>query len=102
MSIADFLFSRLQQKLLAPLLLNPERQFNLTELLAYAGTVRNAGQLQIFKMLSVGLLQEERIGNVRQLHIKKAFPFYAELRSICLKSFGLKQKIFAMLKPFAA
>lgn len=40
--------------------------------------------------------------NQRQIRINEAFPLYPELRSICLKSFGLKEKLMEVLSPVTA
>ena len=42
MGIADFLISRRQQRLLAPLLTQPHRSFSLSELLRLSGAGRGA------------------------------------------------------------
>lgn len=99
MSIADFFLSPLQQRVLAPLLLNPGRKFKFTELLRLSGPGRGAGQLQIQKMISAGLLSEEINGTQRNIKINEQFPLYHELRSICMKTFGLKNRLRDLLEP---
>jgi len=54
MGIADFLVSRRQQRLLAPLLTQAGRSFSLSELLRLSGAGRSAGQLQLQKLLTAG------------------------------------------------
>ncbi len=93
MSIADFLFSSGQQRMLAPLLLRPDQSFKLTELLGFFHSGRGAGQLQVKKLLAAGVLIENRMGNQRRIRVNERFPLYPELRSICLKSFGLAEQI---------
>ena len=99
MSIADTLLTPRQQKILAPLLLNPQQQYRLSELLALSGTGRGASQKHIDNFLRAGLLKEERRGNQRCIQINTAFPLYADLRSICLKSFGLSEELRKVLTP---
>ena len=79
--------------MLAPLLLHPEKSFKLTELLGFFHSGRGAGQLQIKKLLDAGVFTETRMGNQRRIRINDRFPLYPELRSICLKSFGLAEQI---------
>lgn len=93
MSIADFLFTPGQQRMLAPLLLRPDQSFKLTELLGFFHSGRGAGQLQVKKLLDAGVLAETRMGNQRRIRVNERFPLYPELRSICLKSFGLAEQI---------
>jgi predicted nucleotidyltransferase len=99
MGIADFLISRRQQRLLAPLLTQPHRSFSSSELLRLSGAGRGAGQLQLQKLLSAGVVLDERVGNQRRIRVNVAFPLYLDLRSICLKSFGLAERLRAALKP---
>jgi uncharacterized protein len=102
MSIADFLLTPAQQRILGPLLLNPGRKFKLIELLRLSGPGRGAGQLQVAKLIRAGVLTEEHLGNQRHIRINERFPLYPELRSICLKSFGLKEKLMEVLRPVAS
>ena len=99
MSIADTLLTPRQQRILAPMLLHPQQQYRLTELLALSGTGRGASQKHIENFLQAGLLIEERRGNQRCIQINTAFPLYPDLRSICLKSFGLTEGLRAVLAP---
>lgn len=101
MSLADFLLTSRQQKILAPLLLNPGHSYRLSELLAMSGTGRGASQKHIDNFVQAGLLQEERRGNQRCLQINRDFPLYEDLRSICLKSFGLGEGLKTVLEPLA-
>ena len=101
MSLADILLTPRQQKMLAPLLLNPGHTYRLSELLALSGAGRGASQKHIDNFVEAGLLQEERRGNQRCLQINQDFPLYEDLRSICLKTFGLSEGLKAALEPLA-
>lgn len=101
MGLADILLTPRQQKMLAPLLLNPGHSYRLSELLALSGTGRGASQKHIENFVRAGLLQEERRGNQRCLQINQNFPLYEDLRSICLKSFGLTEGLKAAFEPLA-
>ncbi len=99
MSIVDFLLTPAQQRILAPLLLNPQRKFMLTELVRYGGTGRGGTQDFIQRLIKSGVLRDEKLGNVRQISINSDFPLFAELRSICLKTFGLAERLKERLEP---
>ena len=101
MSLADIILTPRQQKMLAPLLLNPGQSYRLSELLALSGAGRGASQRHIDNFVEAGLLQEERRGNQRCLQINQDFPLYEDLRSICLKSFGLSEGLKEVLEPLA-
>ena len=97
MGLADFLFSPTQQKILGPLLMSPGRSYRVLELLRMAGSGRGGAQVQLNKLLKAGVLLEEWSGNQKHIQINTNFPFYSELRSICLKSFGLIEKFRQIL-----
>lgn len=99
MGIANVLLTDRQQRLLAPLLLNPEKSLRISELLSISGSGHGATQKHIQKFVDAGLLLEYRQGNQRYLQINQSFPFYDELRSICLKSFGLADTLARTLEP---
>lgn len=101
MSLADIFLTPRQQKMLAPLLLNPGHSYRLSELLALSGAGRGASQKHIDNFVEAGVLQEERRGNQRYLQINQTFPLYEDLRSICLKSFGLSEGLRTALEPLA-
>lgn len=99
MGIADILLTARQQKMLAPLLLNPEKSLRVSELLAISGSGHGATQKHIQKFVEAGVLLEHRQGNQRYLRINQEFPFFDELRSICIKSFGLTETLAQALEP---
>jgi predicted nucleotidyltransferase len=99
MSIADFLLTPRQQRILAPLLLDPSLSLRVSELLALSGSGRGATQKHIQTFVDIGLLNEYRQGNQRYLQINSSFALFNELRAICLKSFGLTDVLRAALDP---
>jgi len=99
MSIANILLTQRQQRILAPLLLSPERRLRVSELLALSGKGHGATQKHIQNFVDAGLLLEHRQGNQRYLQINQKFPIYEELRSICIKSFGLRETLAQALEP---
>jgi len=101
MGLADILLTPRQQKMLTPLLLNPEQSYRLSELLTLSGSGRGASQKHIDNFVKAGVLKEERLGNQRCLKINQDFPLYQDLRSICLKTFGLGEGLKAALEPLA-
>ena len=101
MSLADFLFSPRQQRLLGRLLLNPGRSYSLTDVLASSGAGRGGTQVFVQRLLEAGVLIDEPLGRQRRIRINEHFPLYPELRSICLKSFGLGEQLRETLAPFA-
>ena len=99
MSIADFLLTPRQQRVVAPLLLDPSLSLRVSELLALSGSGRGATQKHIQTFVDVGLFSEYRQGNQRYLKINTSFALFDEPRPICLKSFGLAEVLRAALDP---
>jgi predicted nucleotidyltransferase len=102
MSIADFLITPVQQRLLAPLLLHPESSYSLSDLLRVAGSGRGNTQRLVTNLVHAGVLREQRQGNQRRLQVDTAFPLYPELRSICLKTFGIADRLGRALAPLSS
>lgn len=99
MSIANFLFTAGQQRILGAVLTTPDKDFTLTELMHRFGKGHGAAQTQVKKLIDAGVLIEKHLGNRRQIRANKSFPLYPELRSICLKTFGVKERLIAALAP---
>jgi predicted nucleotidyltransferase len=88
-SIADALFSGLQQRLLAVLFGQPDRSFYGNELLRLTGTGRGALQRELEKLVAAELVTVKFIGNQKHYQANAASPIFAELRGIVLKTIGL-------------
>ncbi|MBY5751791.1 nucleotidyltransferase domain-containing protein [Rhizobium leguminosarum] len=100
MSLVDFLFSRRQQRMLAALLLHPARQYGSNELIALSGPGNGAGRRILDQFELSGLVLRTSRRNQRLYAINISHPVYPELRSICLKTFGLGKTIAEGLTPF--
>ncbi|MBY5713298.1 hypothetical protein [Rhizobium leguminosarum] len=93
MSAADFLFSERQQRMLAALILHPERQYGTNELLAIGGRGVGAGRNAIKAFDRAGIIKKSARGNQVAYSIDVDHPIYPELRSICLKTFGMSDLV---------
>jgi len=101
MGIADFMFAPKQQKLLATLLLHPDKSYSFNDLLRKSGAGRGSGQRELNRLIEAGIAKDERVSNLRQVRINRDFPLYEEIRSICLKTFGLRERLSDALAPVA-
>jgi predicted nucleotidyltransferase len=99
MSIADFMFTPREQRVLSLVLSAPERSFNLAELMSRSGAGSGAGQHTVRRLSEAGVLRESRMGNQRLFQANADFPLYPELRSICAKSFGLAGMLREAVAP---
>ncbi|MFN3832646.1 MAG: nucleotidyltransferase domain-containing protein [Allorhizobium sp.] len=101
MSTLDFLLSERQQKLLGALMMHDERSLSVSDLIRIGGPGNGATQRIIDAFEKAGIVTKESKGNQRLYKVNKKHPIYPELRSICLKTFGLADVISDELKKFA-
>lgn len=95
----DIIFSEVQQRILAELMLHPDESRSTNYLIGAAEKGRGATQRMLDDMVKSGLLQDFRMSNQRRFKVNPNFIFYQEVRSICIKSFGLADVIRDALWP---
>lgn len=101
MNAADGLFPQGLQRVMAPVMLNPEQEFRHNELVKRAGPGRGAGQNAIRTMLRSRIALSRRLGNQLLISANKSHPLFPELRAICLKSFGVADRVSGALAPWS-
>lgn len=101
MSMVDFMLSERQRRMLGVLLMNPDSQFGTNELLSIGGPGVGAGRNVLRSFEKADLVVRSTRGNQVVYSINKRNPIFPELRSICLKTFGVKDVVAEGLKPFA-
>lgn len=101
-SIADALFTRSQQRVLAVLFGNPGRSFYASEIIARAGAGTGAVQRELARLESAGLVTVTRVGRQKHYQADPAAPVYEELRGLVLKTAGLADVLRDALAPVAA
>jgi predicted nucleotidyltransferase len=99
--LADALFSKVQQRVLAVLFGNPDRSFYANEVIALAGSGTGAVQRELARLETAGLVTVKRVGNQKHYQANAAAPVFKELRSLVLKTFGLADVLRAALAPLA-
>jgi hypothetical protein len=87
--IADALFSKVQQRVLAVLFGNHSRSFYANELIALAGSGSGAVQRELTQLSAAGLVTVTRIGNQKHYQANASAPVFEELRGLVLKTSGL-------------
>jgi predicted nucleotidyltransferase len=100
--VADALFTKVQQRVLAVLFGNPARSFYANELIALAGSGTGAVQRELARLASSGLVTVSHVGNQKHYQANAASPVYEELRGLVLKTSGLVDVLRAALLPLAA
>jgi len=100
--LADALFTKVQQRVLALLFGNPGRSFYANELIALAGSGTGAVQRELARLAASGLVTVSHVGNQKHYQANAASPVYEELRGLVLKTSGLVDVLRVALQPLAA
>ena len=100
--LADALFSRTQQKVLALLFGQPDRSFYATELITMAGAGSGAVQRELAKLEQSGLVTSRRIGNQKHYQANRESPLFAELSGIVRKTVGVAEPLREALHSLAS
>jgi predicted nucleotidyltransferase len=101
-SVADALFTRGQQRVLAVLFGNPGRSFYANEIIARAGGGTGAIQRELARLEGAGLVTVTRVGKQKHYQANPDAPVYAELRGLVLKTAGLADVLREALAPLAS
>ncbi|MBC7718172.1 MAG: nucleotidyltransferase domain-containing protein [Chitinophagaceae bacterium] len=101
-TMADALFPKVRQRVLAVLFGNPGRSFYANEVIALAQSGTGAVQRELAALLDAGLLIMTKRGNQKHFQANTAAPVFAELRGLVLKTMGLADVLRAALAPLEA
>jgi predicted nucleotidyltransferase len=101
-SLADALFPRVRQRVLALLYGNPDRSFFSNEVIALAQSGTGAVQRELASLSEAGLLTVTSRGNQRHYRANKDAPVFKELRGLVLKTSGLVDVLRSALAPLAS
>lgn len=98
-SLADALFSTVQQRVLGLLFGQPERSFYTGELIQLIGAGSGAVQREIARLEKSGLITMRRFGVQKHYQANPKSPLFQELRSIARKTVALAEPLRAALSP---
>ena len=101
-SIADALFPRVRQRVLALLFGNPDRSFFSNEVVALVQSGTGAVQRELASLAQAGLLTVTSQGNQKHYRANEAAPVFEELRGLVLKTSGLVDVLRSFLAPLAS
>jgi predicted nucleotidyltransferase len=99
--IADALFGKGQQRVLALLFGNPGRSFYANEIIALAGSGTGAVQRELARLESAGLVTVRGVGKQKHYQANPEAPVFAELRAVVLKTSGLGDVLRTALRPLS-
>jgi predicted nucleotidyltransferase len=101
-SMADALFPRVRQRVLALLYGNPDRSFFSNEVVAIAQSGTGAVQRELAALSGAGLLTVTAQGNQKHYQANQAAPVFVELRGLVLKTSGMVDVLRSALAPLAS
>lgn len=99
--MADALFPKGRQRVLAVLFGNPDRSFYANEVIALAQSGTGSVQRELAALSEAGLLTVTKQGNQKHYQANAASPVFAELRGLVIKTSGLADVLRAALAPLA-
>jgi DNA-binding transcriptional ArsR family regulator len=94
------LLSKTKRRLLALLLLNPDRQFYLIEIARLTGISQGTLHREIKSLVADGILLSEKRGNQTFYSANRTNPIYEELRGILFKTYAVGEVLAGALKPY--
>jgi predicted nucleotidyltransferase len=100
--LADALFPRVRQRVLALLYGNPDRSFFSNEVVALAQSGTGAVQRELVALSEAGILTVTSRGNQKHYRANKNAPVFEELHGLILKTSGLVDVLRAALAPLAS
>jgi predicted nucleotidyltransferase len=100
-TLADALFPRVRQRVLALLYGNPDRSFFTNEIVTLAQSGTGAVQRELASLESAGLLTASARGNQKHYKANTAAPVFDELHNLVLKTSGLVDVLRAALADVA-
>jgi predicted nucleotidyltransferase len=98
-NLADALFPKVRQRVLAVLFGQPDRSFYANEVIALAQSGTGAVQRELADMAQVGLINVTKVGNQKHFQANTQSPVYTELRGLVLKTVGLADVLRSALAP---
>ncbi len=97
--LADALFSKVQQRVLAVLFGNAGRSYYANEIIGLAHSGTGAVQRELGRLEASGLVSVTRLGQQKHYQANASSPLFEELRGLALKTFALTDVLRAALEP---
>ena len=103
MSVSELLFpNQYRRKVLALLMLNPQRWLHLRELARLTDSSPGTLKKELDALTSVGLLRFQKVGNQTQFSANTEHPVFPELSALVRKTTGLRDVLALALAPLAS
>lgn len=92
-SLADALFSPVQQRVLGLLFGQPERRFQSAELIRLAGSGTGSPHRILTRLADAGLVAVTRVGNQKHYQANRESPVFSELHGLIVKTVGVVEPV---------
>lgn len=103
MALSDLLFpNQYRRKVLALLLMNPQKWLHLRELARLTGASPGTLKKELDALTAVGLLKLQRVGNQTHFSANADHPVFPELSGLIKKTTGLRDVLALALVPLAS
>lgn len=96
------LFTRTRRRVLGLLFGYPERSFYANEIVRLAGVGTGSVQRELARLTAAGLLVVKPVGNQKHYRANTESPFYPELRSLVVKTYGALAQLRGAFKTLGA
>jgi predicted nucleotidyltransferase len=100
--LAGALFSQVQLRVLSLLIGQPDRSYQLTEVIQLANSGRGAVQRELEKLTNAGMLNRSVLGSRKAYQANRQSPVFKELYGLILKTAGLLDPLRKALKSRAS
>jgi predicted nucleotidyltransferase len=98
--LAGALFSRVQLRVLSLLIGQPDRSFQVIEVIRLADSGRGAVQRELEKLTRAGILSLSVSGSRKAYQANRKSPIFQELHGLILKTAGLLDPLRKALQPY--
>nr|WP_295783155.1 transcriptional regulator [Rhodoferax sp.] len=100
-SLADALFPKVRQRVLAVLFNAPDRSFFMGEVIALANSGTGAVQRELAGLAAAGILSVHKQGKQKHYQANADAPIFAALTALVAKTMGVVNVLHACLGPLA-
>ena len=97
--LAEILFKDYRRRVLALLLLNPDKRYHVREIARITNTLAGTLHKELARLADVGILGKQSIGNQVHYFADQNCPIFDELASILRKTSGLVEVLANALVP---
>jgi len=101
LSLADALFTPVQQRVLTLLFAQPERSFQSAELIRLVGSGTGATHRVLSRLTETGLVGAQRVGNQKHYRANPDSPIFQELRGLVIKTMAVVEPVRRVLAPLS-